>query len=111
MVTKAEAAKAVAEEEVKTAALNKQRDILEGEGIAAKKRLVMQADGALDQKLKAYIQVQQFWATAFQNFGGSIVPSVVSGGGGGSGNGAFNFMELMGAKAARDLALDLKNKD
>ena len=109
-VTKAQSQRAVAEEEVKTALLNKQRDILEGEGIAAKKRLVMQADGALDQKLKAYIEVQKFWASAFGTYGGNIVP-IYQTGGSGSGNGAFNFMEIMGAKAARDLSLDLKNKN
>jgi hypothetical protein len=31
-------------------------------------------------------------------------------GGGHGGNGAVNFMEMMGAKAAKDLTLDLKNK-
>lgn len=107
-VTKAEAARAVAEEEVKTAALNKQRDILEGEGIAAKKRLVMQADGALDQKLKAYVETQKYWAEAFSKYEGNIVPLYQTGGSGS--NGGINFMELMGAKAAKDLTLDLKQK-
>lgn len=107
-VTKAEAARAVAEEEVKTAALNKQRDILEGEGIAAKKRLVMQADGALDQKLKAYVETQKYWAEAFSKYSGNIVPLYQTGGSGS--NGGINFMELMGAKAAKDLTLDLKQK-
>lgn len=107
-VTRAQSARAVAEEQVKTAQLNKQRDILEGEGIAAKKKLVMQADGALDQKLNAYIEVQRNWATAFQNYQGNIVPTYQTGGS--SGNGAINFMEVMGVKAARDLGLDLGNK-
>lgn len=107
-VTQAQSKRAVAEEEVKTAELNKRRDILEGEGIAAKKKLVMQADGALDQKLKTYIEVQKFWANAFASYQGNIVPLYQTGGS--TGNGAFNFMELMGAKAARELALDLKNK-
>lgn len=110
MVTKAQADRAVAEENVKTAELNKRRDILEGEGIAAKKRLVMQADGALNEKLNAYIKVQSYWAEAFAKYGGNIVPLYQTGNGGG-GNGAFNFMEIMGAKAARDLSLDLSNKN
>lgn len=108
IVTQAQAARAVAEEQVKTAELNKRRDILQGEGEAAKKRLAMQADGALTQKLNAYIEVQQAWATAFQNYGGNIVPLYSTGGG--SGNGAFNFMEIMSSKAAKDLMLDLKAK-
>lgn len=109
-VTQAESDRAVAEENVKTASLNKQRDILEGEGIAAKKRLVMQADGALDQKLKAYIQTQQYWADAFSKYSGNIVPLYQTGGNGNGNNGAFNFMEIMGAKAAKDLSLSLGNK-
>lgn len=109
LVTQAQAAKDVAELAVQTASLNKQKDILEGEGIAAKKRLVMQADGALTQKLATYEKVQKFWADAFQNYGGNLVPTYVSGGGG-SGNAGFNFMELMSAKAAKDLGLDLNNK-
>lgn len=107
-VTQAQAARAVAEEQVKTAALNKQRDILQGEGEAAKKRLAMQADGALTQKLAAYVETQKYWADALKGYSGNIVPLYSTGGGGGS-NGAFNFMEIMGAKAARDLSLDLKN--
>lgn len=108
LVTKAESDKAVAELAVQTANLNKQRDILEGEGIAAKKRLVMQADGALTQKLATYEKVQKFWSTAFQNYTGALVPTYVSGGAS-TGNAGFNFMELMGAKAAKDLGLSLEN--
>lgn len=108
MVTQAEAQRKVAEEEVKTAELNKRRDILEGEGIAAKKRLVMQADGALQQKLETYTTVQKYWAEAFSKYGGNVVPQIQSGGA--TQNGATQFMEMMGAKAARDLSLDLKSK-
>jgi regulator of protease activity HflC (stomatin/prohibitin superfamily) len=109
MVTQAEAQRKVAEEDVKTAELNKRRDILEGEGIAAKKKLVMQADGALQQKLDTYVTVQKYWADAFSKYGGNVVPQIQSGGGS-SQNGATQFMEMMGAKAARDLSLDLKTK-
>lgn len=109
MVTKAQAAKAVAEEEVKTAALNKQRDILEGEGIAAKKRLIMQADGALNEKLAAYVKVQGYWADAFAKHSNSLVPQFMTGGGN-PGNAGVNFMEIMGAKAAKDMGLELSNQ-
>lgn len=73
------------------------------------KQRVMQADGALDKKLAAYKEVQRFWADAFKGYQGNVVPYYQSGGGNG-GNGAFNFMELMGAKAAKDLSLELRNK-
>jgi hypothetical protein len=110
MVTEAESKKKVAELDVQTAELNKLKDIKEGEGIAAKKRLIMQADGALEQKLKTYESTQRMWAEAFSKFQGSIVPQIVTGNGAGSGNGATQFMDMMGMKAARDLSLDLRAK-
>jgi hypothetical protein len=72
------------------------------------KQRVMQADGALEKKLEAYVTVQSYWADAFAKYGGNVVPTYSSGGS--SNNGATQFMELMGMKAARDLSLDLKNK-
>lgn len=73
------------------------------------KQRAIQADGALDKKLATYERVQAGWAEAFSKYTGSLVPSVVTGGGGGNQNG-LNFMELMSMKAAKDLALDLTNK-
>jgi hypothetical protein len=91
--------------------LRKQKDILEGQGIATKKRLIMEADGALDQKLQAYKEVQKYWADAFGAYSGSLVPTFVSGGSGNNGgNAGLNFMELMTAKAQMDLSLNLNNK-
>ncbi len=110
LVTEAEAAKAVAELSVKTAELNKQRDILQGEGEAAKKRLVMQANGALEQKLDAWLKAQQYWSDAFSKYTGAMVPSIVTGGAGQSNSNALNFMEIIGIKAAKDLSLDMSNK-
>jgi len=85
----------------------KRQQILEGEGTAAKRRLVMQADGALQQKLEAWTAAQHAWADAFSKYQGAVVPTIQSGSTSQS-NGAVNFMEILGAKAARDLALDLK---
>lgn len=73
------------------------------------KQRLIQADGALEQKLKAWVASQEYWAKAFGEYSGAIVPQMQMGGGNG-GNGAVNFMELMGMKAARDLNLDLSNK-
>lgn len=111
IVTEAQARKDVAVLDVQTAELRKQKDILEGQGIATKKRLIMEADGALDQKLQAYKEVQKYWADAFGAYGGSLVPTFVSGGSGNNGgNAGLNFMELMTAKAQMDLSLNLNNK-
>jgi regulator of protease activity HflC (stomatin/prohibitin superfamily) len=111
LVTEAEARNKVAELDVQTAEMQKRRNILEGEGVATKKRLIMQADGALDQKLQTYKEVSKYWADAFSNYQGSLVPQFMTGGGsGGASNAGLNFMELMSAKTARDLSLDLSNK-
>jgi hypothetical protein len=74
----------------------------------ARKR-IMEADGALEMKLQAQIEVQKAWADAFSKYTGAIVPQFQTGGGA-TGNGALNFMEIITAKTARDFALELKNK-
>jgi len=94
---------------MEAAEFRKQAAIKEGEGESTKRRLILQADGALAQKLQTWLEAQQYWADAFSKYQGSIVPQIQSGGAGtGSpGNGATNFMEIMGMKAARDLGLDM----
>jgi hypothetical protein len=72
------------------------------------KSRIMQADGALEMKLKAQVEVQKVWADAFSKYTGAIVPQFQTGGS--TSNGALNFMDIMTAKTAKDFALDLKNK-
>jgi hypothetical protein len=99
---------AVAELDKKSAEQKKQELTLLGEGQAAQKKAVIMADGALEQKLAAYIQVQAKYADAMR--GAHMVPSVVMGGSAAGGPQAFNaqdFMSLLGVKAAKDLALDM----
>lgn len=69
----------------------------------------MVADGALQQKLDTYLQVQTVWANAVANYKGNWVPTTVMGGasGGNSGNGANTLIDLLSAKTANDLALDM----
>jgi hypothetical protein len=74
------------------------------------KSRIMQADGALEMKLKAQVEVQKVWADAFSKYTGAVVPQIQTGGGATS-NGALNFMDIMTAKTAKDFALDLKNKN
>ena len=107
-VTRAEKERDVAALGVKTAELNRQKLILEGQGEATKRQLIMSADGALDKKLAAYIEVQKYWADGFAKHEGQLVPTMQWGGGSGvGGNAGTQFMDLMSAKAARDLSLDL----
>ena len=108
LVTEAEQKLAVQTLATKQAQLYKEQQILEGQGEAEKKKLIMFADGALDKKLATYEAVQGFWADAFSKYQGNIVPLYQTGGLSGSGsNGANQFMELMGMKAAKDLGLDM----
>jgi hypothetical protein len=70
---------------------------------------IMKADGALEMKLKAQIEVQKVWAEAFGKYTGAIVPQFQTGGSPAT-NGALNFMDIMTAKTAKDFALDLRNQ-
>src|SRR5690349_10833461 len=64
----------------------------------ARKR-IMEADGALEMKLNAQIEVQKAWADAFSKYTGAVVPQFQTGAGvNGNGNGALSFMEIISAK-------------
>ena len=99
-----------AEQKKLAAAEYKQEQTLRGEGDAAYKRLVMKADGALQQKLDAYIRVNARYAEAVEKQ--KWVPEVMMGGGGSEdGNAAASLLNLFMTKTARDLSLDLKMQD
>jgi len=105
-VTKAEQEKSVASLAKDAADFTKQKDILLGEGEAKRKELVMAADGALEKKLAAWVDAQKAWAEAFSK---RNVPGIVMGGNGTGGDSqAHDFMSLLTAKAAQDLALNLE---
>ena len=69
------------------------------------KREVLEADGALAQKLATYERVQAAWAQAFAN---RSVPSTVFGSSGGTGSDTDvqTFLNLMTVQASKALALD-----
>ena len=98
-------------EQKKLAAVEyKQEQILRGEGDGAYKRLVIQADGALAQKLETYERVMARFASAVEKQ--KWVPEVQMGGSTGDGGStAMTLIEMMSVKAAKDLALDLKVKN
>ena len=115
-VVKAETQVELAKQDLKKQDIAMQASLKEAQKIktladaeAYAKQRVIQADGALTQKLEAYKEVQGYWADAFAKYQGNVVPQIQTGGNG-QGNGALNFAELMSMKAARDLSLDLKNK-
>jgi len=108
-VTEAQQMLEVAKLEKLTAEQNKMANILDGQGEAEKRRLIMGADGALEMKLTAWVESQKAWAAAFGNYQGNVVPQWISGGnGGGSSNATTDFMNLMNMKNANDLGLSLK---
>lgn len=108
-VTEAEQELAVQQLREKKSLSYKQQQINEGEGEAAKKRLIMQANGALDVKIDAWVKSQQYQWDAFSKFQGNMVPLYQTGGSTGGSN-AMQFMEMMSMKAAKDLGLDMSNK-
>ena len=75
----------------------------------------MEADGALEKKLAAWIAVNDKYANAIGQYKGNLVPAVVMGGDGkagatGSGNSVVDLISMLNAKTAMDLSLDLSTK-
>lgn len=105
-VTEAQQKLEVATLSAKAAEQYKREQILVGEGDAERKKLVMAADGALDQKLITYKEVMTAAWTAIGAYQGNWVPQITSGGGEAK-NGALSMLELVGMKAARDLGIDM----
>jgi regulator of protease activity HflC (stomatin/prohibitin superfamily) len=109
-VTEAEMQRLVAEEDLKTAGLEKKAKIERAEGDAQAKKLIMDADGSLDKKLEAWKSVNAAYAEAFKSQ--PLVPEIVIGSSG-AGNGAVNandLIALMAAQTAKQIGLDLKFK-
>lgn len=107
-VTMAEQKRDTAKLDLEAADFEKQAAIKRAEGDAEARKLVMVADGALDKKLQAWTQAQKFWADAASKQ--PLVPSINMGGVSSATPGLEQFMSLMAAKSANDLALDLKVK-
>ncbi len=112
-VTAAEQRKRVAELDAQAAEQTKRKETLLGEGEGARRRLVMEADGALAVKLDAYVKVNERYAQAIEKYTGSWVPQFQMGGGGTTGVASSNaqqLIDLLTAKTARDLGLDMSMK-
>lgn len=115
VVTKAQQELDVATLAAKTAEQYKRKQILEGEGDAAKAHLIIQANGALEQKLAVYEKVNLAYAEAIgaANPGAWVPATSITGGAGGAGGNGINaasLVELLTAKTARDLGLDMSIK-
>lgn len=87
----------------------KKATLLKAEAEAEAARKKFQADGALERKLAAWVEVQKAWANVIATSPQRLVPDVViSSDGKAGGNAALDFMQVLGAKAASDLALSLQ---
>jgi len=115
--TEKAAAVVVAQQELEVASLDaraalqeRAANIARGEGEAARRRLLMQADNALEAKLAAYVNVMTAWAENAPKYQGAWVPGVVMGNSGQSANGANALIDMLSAKTARDLGLNLTTR-
>lgn len=86
-----------------------QKTLADAEAYA--KKAVIMADGALDKKLAAYVETSKAWADAVSKMN---VPTQMFGAGQNgmnvAGTTAEQFMQLVTAKTAKDLAMDLDVK-
>lgn len=89
----------------------KQAETLRGEGEAARRKLVMEADGALDRKLEAWTAVNSLYAKMVSDYKGNLVPSVIMGNGNGTNQSSvMDLIDLIKIKTAKDLGLDMTAK-
>lgn len=116
-VVQAQTKVAVAEQDKLEQKIRYEASILEAKKIkelaeanAYAKRAVMQADGALEQKLAAYKEVQQYWANAFSKYTGNVSPQIMTGNGERGFNAASNFAETMQMSAQQQLLLNMRPK-
>jgi SPFH domain/Band 7 family protein len=111
-VTAAEAALAVQTLGNQTAEQYRQATLKRAEADAGARKQLMQADGALSQKLDAWVKVNGAYADAVKNYKGNWVPGVVTGGGGnGNQNAATDLIDLLRAKTAKELSLEFNAKE
>ena len=106
VVVQAEMKLEVARLEKEAAEQTKQKEILLGQGEAERKRLVLEADGALAQKLSSLERINSAWASAYSQ---RPVPSLVMGGGGAgdTDTGTTEFAQMMQLLVANQLGVDL----
>jgi hypothetical protein len=72
---------------------------------AYSKAKVMAADGALDKRLSALVEINKAYADALGKQ--PIVPSIIVGGGNGANSNAVNAMDMLMIKLTKDLNADL----
>lgn len=98
----------VAKLEAQAAEQKKQAEISMGEGESKRRQMVMEADGALEKKLEAWTEAQKAYATAIGQHQGNWVPQVIMGSTGtATQSNASDLIQMLMAKTAKDLSLDM----
>ena len=109
-VTEAQQQLEVATLSAQSAEQYKRERILRADGDAEYKKRVMEADGALTQKLEALVRINELYADAIKNHPGPWVPNIVMGAGGdakATQAGALPLIDLLTARTAQQLSADL----
>jgi hypothetical protein len=103
-VTQAEKDKEVAALALETARLNAQQTVTSAKADADAKRLAVQANNNLQERIEAYVKVMQAWATAYG--AQRQTPDIALAGGAAGGTAAA--MDVLAVKAARDLQVQVR---
>lgn len=106
-VTEAEQKLAVATLNRKTEEQNKLALTQKGEGEANYKRAVTSANNNLELRLTAWVDVNKAYADAMSQ--SQWVPTYVMGGNGNNSSGAASLIEMMMAKTAKDMNIEMKS--
>lgn len=104
-VTQAEKDKEVAALALETAKLGAQKTVTEAKADSDAKKLQVQANNNLQERLDAYVEVQKSWAAAY---GANRQTPDISMGGNGGGGMNQSLVEMLTAKTARDLNVSTK---
>ena len=113
----AEKNKKVAKLDKEAAVFTKAKLILEGQGEAEKRKLIMSADGQLEKKLEYWLKGVEVRSAAIRDYKGNWVPQIdmsttgaTKGGAVGNLTKADKILDMFATKMAKDLALDLNGK-
>lgn len=108
-IADAQAKVTIADASVKEAEAFKKAEILRGEGEAARKKLVMEADGQLDKRLEAVVKINEMYAQAIEKAQpGAWAPAVQMGqSGANAGSRVADLVDLMTARTAKETGVDL----
>ena len=105
----AEIARQTAEIQLERARIDAEAVQVTADAEAYQKEVILEADGALAQKLEAWVEAQRVWADAASRI--NVPATVIAGGGeGGTAGNALGtvdqFMQMLMVKTARDLQVD-----